>query len=77
METERLVSRHPRLFHVAEEGSRDAIGERGLLSTTALLDLFGVQGERRRAIESARRSEIVAVELESARRVHEKFVAGG
>ena len=42
MATERLVSRHPRLFHATEEGSWDAIGKRGLLSTTALLDLSAV-----------------------------------
>ncbi len=62
MDVERLVERYPALYHMAEDGSWASIRERGLLSTTALLDLFGVDGERRHAIESARRSEIVAVE---------------
>ena len=62
MDPERLGFRHPVLYHMAEDGSWESIRERGLLSTTALLDLFGVDGERRQAIESARRPEMVAVE---------------
>ena len=59
MDTERLASRYPMLFHMAESGSWESIRERGLLSTSALLDLFDVEGEERLAIESARRPEIV------------------
>lgn len=62
MELELLVSRYPRLFHVAEDGSQESIREHGLLSTTALLDLFGVKGERRFAIESCWRPEIMRIE---------------
>lgn len=47
---------------MAEDGSWESIRECGLLSTTALLDLFEVGGERRYAIESMRRPEIVTVE---------------
>lgn len=58
--TEALLSRYPVLYHMAEDGSWESIKRLGLLSTTALLDKFGV--EERFAIESARRPEIVRVE---------------
>jgi hypothetical protein len=41
---------------MAEAGSWPSIRNRGLLSTTALLDLFAVTGSRREALESTRRS---------------------
>lgn len=47
--------RWPRLYHMAESGSFESIRNRGLLSTSALLDLYGIVGEERRAIEAARR----------------------
>jgi hypothetical protein len=50
---ERLASRYPVLFHMAEDGSWESIRERGLLSTSALLDLFEVEAEERFASESA------------------------
>jgi hypothetical protein len=56
---ERLASRYSVLFHMAEDGSLQSIKKRGLLSTSALLDLFEIEGEERLAIESARRPEIV------------------
>ncbi len=59
MNPERLASRYPVLFHMAEDGSLQSIKKRGLLSTSALLDLFEIEGEERLAIESARRPEIV------------------
>ena len=59
MNPERLASRYSVLFHMAEDGSLQSIKERGLLSTSALLDLFEIEGEERLAIESARRPEIV------------------
>jgi hypothetical protein len=40
---------------MAESGSWDSIVEHGLLSTSALLDLYQVQGEERLVIESQRR----------------------
>ena len=57
-----VADRYPVLFHMAESGSWESIRERGLLSTSALLDLFEVEGEERFAIESARRPEIVQLE---------------
>jgi hypothetical protein len=53
---ETFVARFPTLWHMAEAGSWSSIRERGLLSTTALLDLFEVSGARREALESARRA---------------------
>lgn len=62
MDLKRLASRYPVLFHMAEDGSWESIRERGLLSTSALLDLFEVEGEERFAVESARRPEIVQLQ---------------
>ncbi len=47
---------------MAEDGSWESIRRVGLLSTSALLDRFEVEGEERFAIESARRPAIVRVE---------------
>ena len=51
----------PKLYHMAEFHSWPSIRERGLLSTSAILDLYGVQGDRRREIEEARRPERVTL----------------
>lgn len=59
---EYMANRWPRLFHMAEQGSWHSIQEHGLRSTTALLDLFEVDGAEREAIESARRPESVRIE---------------
>ncbi len=47
---------------MAEDESWESIRKHGLLSTSALLDKFEVEGEERFAIESVRRSEIVRIE---------------
>lgn len=62
MDLQRLISRYPTLYHMAEDKSWESIRRHGLLSTSALLDRFEVKGEERFAIESARRPEIVRVE---------------
>jgi hypothetical protein len=62
LDPERLASRYPVLYHMAEDGSWESIRRLGLLSTSALLDRFEVEGERRYAIESIRRPEIVVLE---------------
>lgn len=54
---ELLVQLYPRLYHMAHEGAWPSIERHGLLSTTALLDLFGVNGARREQLESSRRSK--------------------
>jgi hypothetical protein len=46
---------------MAEAGSWPSVQRHGLLSTTALLDLFGVSGSERAAIESARRPESLKI----------------
>lgn len=55
---------HPRLFHVAEDGAWPSIRRHGLLSTTALLDLYRVTGEARDAVEARRRPAGVALRRE-------------
>ena len=62
MEFERLISRYPTLYHMAEDESWESIRKHGLLSTSALLDRFEIEDEQRFAIESTRRPEIVRVE---------------
>ena len=46
---------------MAHEGSWPSICKHGLLSTSALLDLFGIDGEERRRIESAHRPVSVRI----------------
>lgn len=50
-----LVAAHPQLWHMAEDGAWPSIQRHGLLSTTALLDLYGVGGEARETLEARRR----------------------
>ncbi len=60
-ELAQLVGDSPVLYHMAERGSWDSIRRHGLLSTSALLDLFAVTGEGRARIESRRRPEPVTL----------------
>lgn len=55
---------------MAEEGTWESIRERGLLSTSALLDLFEINGNERFVIESQHRPESVVIE----HRVHGRAV---
>jgi len=52
MTAQELVRRYPSLYHMAELGSWPSIQRHGLLSTTALLDLFEIKGEQRFRVES-------------------------
>lgn len=61
MDLDAFVARFPRLWHMAELEARDQIETRGLLSTSALLDLFEVSGERRRQLESRHRPDSVRI----------------
>lgn len=61
MDREAFIRRHPRLFHMAEAGSWEQIRRDGLMSTSALLDHFGITGEKRKPIESARRPKSVEI----------------
>ena len=56
-----IADQWPRLFHMAEAGSWPSIKRHGLLSTSALLDLFEIAGPDREAIESARRPDSVTL----------------
>jgi hypothetical protein len=58
---EDLTLHHPCLYHMAERGTWQSISEHGLLSTTALLDMYGIDGEERRLIEGCRRPESVTI----------------
>lgn len=57
-----LADRWPQLYHMAEAGTWRSIERHGLLSTSALLDLFEIGGPERDQIESARRPESVRIE---------------
>jgi hypothetical protein len=56
-----LAHRWPRLYHMAEAGSWTSIETRGLLSTSALLDLFEITGTQRDTIEAARRPDSIEI----------------
>lgn len=61
MDTQVLIDNYPRLYHMAEEDSWDSIQERGLWSTSGLLDLFEVSGQLRLEIECENRRESVEI----------------
>ena len=52
---------YPRVYHVAHEEAWPGIRRRGLLSTSALLDLFEVCGPVREQVEAQRRPQSVAI----------------
>ncbi|MGH9534212.1 MAG: DUF7002 family protein [Terriglobales bacterium] len=59
---EELVQHFPKLYHMAEADSWPSTRTHGLLSLTALLDSFEVNGARRLRIKSQRRPESVPIE---------------
>lgn len=61
MTEEELLENYPRLYHMAEDASWESVARHGLLSTTALLDLYELGGEERRKLESERRPESVKI----------------
>jgi len=61
-ELQELVGDCPVLYHMAQRNSWQSIQRHGLLSTTALLDLFEIEGQERVAIEQTRRPAGVYVE---------------
>jgi len=61
MTIEELLSAYPRLWHMAMDGSWPSIEKHGLLSTSALLDLYGYSGEKRRVIEAQHRSDSIQI----------------
>ena len=61
MKVEELNEHYPFLYHMAETGTWAAIKRHGLLSTSALLDLFEIHGDRRRLIEAERRPQSIPI----------------
>ena len=61
-ELEELLKDCPTLYHMAEFGSWPSIRHQGLLSTTAVLDTYGISGEERRRIEDEHRPAKVRLE---------------
>jgi len=64
-----LIQDCPTLYHMAERGSWLSIREHGLLSTSALLDIYDIQGANREAIEGRRRPEGMVIESSALRPV--------
>lgn len=62
MTEDELLGRHPRIWHMAADGMWPSIRASGLLSVTALLDLHGINGAARHAIEGARRPQCVELD---------------
>lgn len=58
---EDLIKYFPHLYHMAEKGTWPSIKKRGLLSTTALLDLYEIIGKDREKVESLRRPDSVRI----------------
>jgi hypothetical protein len=57
MRVDDIAARYPLLYHMAECDSWPGITRHGLLSTTAALDLFEVNDQRRNTLERIRRPE--------------------
>lgn len=60
-ELDELISNCPTLYHMAERGSWPAIERYGLLSTSALMDLYEIDGTQRAEIELAHRPKSVSI----------------
>ena len=63
-ELEELIADCPTLYHMAERGSWSSIRERGLLSTSALLDSYLIRGPDRARIERMHRPQSVRIKSE-------------
>ncbi len=61
IENDELARAFPRLYHMAQVGSWESIRRHGLLSTSALLDLFAVGDANRDRIESKHRPESIPI----------------
>jgi hypothetical protein len=60
-----IVDSYPRLYHLTHVDNWDLIQRRGLLSTSALLDLFEIHDDRRTALENRNRRDLVPLRNES------------
>lgn len=61
MEREQFIEAHPTLLHMADRRAWESIQRLGLLSTSALLDAFGIRGKERERIECLRRPESMCI----------------
>lgn len=61
MDIETLVAHYPYLYHMAEKDAWPAIKTRGLLSTSAALDRYRINGAERRRLEEEHRPEKVTI----------------
>lgn len=61
MDVAALSEHYPLVYHMAALGSWPSIQRHGLLSTTALLDLFEVDVDLRESLESRKRPESVII----------------
>ena len=64
MEPATLIEYFPKCFHVCAAGSWPMVARHGLLSTSALLDLFEYEGRARSALESSKRAQNVTISHE-------------
>lgn len=62
MTVEEFCAIYPRLYHMAEAAMWPSIQRHGLLSTSALLDLYEITGPERAAIERRRRADFIVVD---------------
>ena len=62
MDVDELVTRFPHLYHMAYDGSWPSIRRLGLLSTSALVERFGIDGEDRVRLCERRRPESVEIQ---------------
>jgi hypothetical protein len=62
MRREDLIAEFPTLYHMADAHSWDSVQRHGLLSTSALLDMFEINGKKRHRVESCHRPKCVTIE---------------
>jgi len=62
VEPDAFARAYLQIFHMAERENWPAILERGLLSTSELLDLYGYTGAKREAIEARHRPDCVTIQ---------------
>ena len=59
-----LIAKFPRLYHLTDGAAWPSIRTRGLLSTSALLDLYGFRGPARLEFESMRRGATMVLKAD-------------
>lgn len=57
MTLDKLIELYPQIYHMAERGAWESIRQRGLMSTTAVLDHLELEGGERTRFESAHRGQ--------------------